>query len=444
MIAKRAVYITVFVFSLWLAGCGTAVPQTNETVVTAPTPMTAPTAGGNISPALPPTFTPDSQNIAAPTQTTQPTATAVQPTDTPIPFGQTSVQFRIRIPSLQLDRRLIGTVSSQITAVDETTGRAVQRGNQAGPLLELRQALPQLVLEPVPEGCENCVYFEYELPLVPASGAGWLRDPVMLASVENFLTAALGPHFPPDTVLGLRRGVSPYAPANSLALTADGRLWRWLAVDDEIAAPLPPEQVGETLLNTAVSVDSAPLADSYLVNCLRLPVETLYLNVTEPRTILLRCPGLALPTTLVPLYQQLDAWLAPVVAPAAIEQPPTAVSLTTVLDYTRPDASHLAIEMNGTITAVSAEGEVVTTTMTLEELTTLTQPFLESGVLQPGLTTLQQTDTAVYRLIIRSEQGLLDGSWPTADNRPILQELEQLMADLLESTPATPEASPTP
>ncbi|GAB4267972.1 MAG: hypothetical protein Kow0080_10480 [Candidatus Promineifilaceae bacterium] len=444
MIAKRAVYITVFIFSLWLAGCTTPSPQANETVVTAPTPVTVPTAEGNTSPALPPTFTPGSQSIATPTQTPQLAATAVSPTDTPIPFGQTSVQFRIRIPALQLDRRLIGTVSSQITVVDETTGRAVQRGNQAGPLLELRQALPQLVLEPVPEGCESCVYFEYELPLIPVSGSGWLRDPVMLASVENFLTVALGPHFPPDTMLGLRRGVSPYAPANSLALTADGRLWRWLAVDDDIAPPLPPEQVGEILLNTAVSAANAPLADSYIVDCLRLPVETLYLNVTEPRTIQLRCPGLALPTTLVPLYQQLDGWMAPVIAPAAIEQPPTAVSLTTVLDYTRPDTSHLTIEMNGSVTAVSAAGDVVTTTVTLEALAALTRPFLESGVLQPGLTTLQQTDTAVYRLIVRSEQGLLDGSWPTADNRPILQELEQLMADLLESTPATPEASPTP
>ncbi|HFQ94222.1 MAG TPA: hypothetical protein ENK32_09450, partial [Anaerolineae bacterium] len=134
---------------------------------------------------IPPTFTPlppgeqllPTQPVITVTQEPLPTA----PTKTPVPFGDTAVELRYTIPELNLDRRLQGGVNSQIILVDETTGKAIKRANQAGVLLELQQALPDLLLTAVPEGCTGCVQVSYELPFAQEEAEGWLQDPTLLA-----------------------------------------------------------------------------------------------------------------------------------------------------------------------------------------------------------------------------------------------------------------------
>ncbi|MBK7894724.1 MAG: hypothetical protein IPJ90_07540 [Anaerolineaceae bacterium] len=158
-----------------------------------------------------------------------------QATKTPIPFGANVVELRLTIPSLGLDRRLQGSVNSQIVLVDERTGFAVQRDNQASVLLDLQQVLPELVTTAVPEGCDSCVRITYSLPFSGVEGEGWLRDPVLLASLENYFTITLGPHFPAAAMIGLRRSASPYAPAHTIAVMEDGRLYRWMANQAEVA-----------------------------------------------------------------------------------------------------------------------------------------------------------------------------------------------------------------
>src|SRR5690606_7332989 len=123
------------------------------------------------------------------------------------------------------------------TNTDLQTDRQLVKTNQAAVLLEIQGALLNRQLAELPDDCDRCVHFSYELPLVPQQGAGWLEDPVFLASVENFMAVNLGPHFPPDTVLGLRRRASAYNVAQTLALTADGTLWRWLATASAVEPP---------------------------------------------------------------------------------------------------------------------------------------------------------------------------------------------------------------
>ena len=212
--------ILFFLFSLvFLIGCSgaasTATPTTAVVIVPDNAPPTiTPTLDNR---ELPITFTP-APTYEPPTATPyiSPTPSPTRPTATPIPFGETAVELIYSIPALNLERRLQGNIASQIIFVDEMTGEARQRSNQSSILLELQQVLPDLELEPVPQGCDSCVHFEYSLPLSEKSGSGWLRDPVLLASVENLMAVVLGPHFREDTILGLRRSASPYFPAHTI------------------------------------------------------------------------------------------------------------------------------------------------------------------------------------------------------------------------------------
>ncbi|VAW31451.1 hypothetical protein MNBD_CHLOROFLEXI01-2097, partial [hydrothermal vent metagenome] len=108
-----------------LVACATAAPE-KPPVTTIPIPTAQ---------AIPPTFTPapaGSQfNPSVPIVTvTQPPLPTVE-TSTPIPFGADVVQLHLSIPAVGLDRRLQGSVSSQIILVDEAAGLSVQRDNQA-------------------------------------------------------------------------------------------------------------------------------------------------------------------------------------------------------------------------------------------------------------------------------------------------------------------------
>jgi len=205
----KKLYLLFFLVT-FIVGCA----ESNAAPTLAVTPIPSPVA------EIPATFTPPqpferffpTSPVVTVTQPTIPT----RPTDTPIPFGDTVVEVRYQIPALGLDRRLQGSISSQIVIVDETTGMALKRSNQAGVLLDLQQVLPELLLPVVPEGCDTCVYIFYELPYADLQAEGWLRDPVLLASLENYFTTSIGPHFPPNTIAGIRRSPSPYAPAHTV------------------------------------------------------------------------------------------------------------------------------------------------------------------------------------------------------------------------------------
>ncbi|MCA9932865.1 MAG: hypothetical protein H6662_03965 [Ardenticatenaceae bacterium] len=423
-----------------------------EQAVSTPTavnPVVFPTASIR---ELPVTFTPvATQAIVTPTPPASPTPPA--PTATPMDFGETAVELHYRILALGLDRRLQGTIGSQIIFADENSGVILQRSNQGLVLLELQQTLPELDLEPIPDGCDTCVYVSYNLPLSHLSGEGWLQDPVLLASVENLLAAVLGPHFPPDTIIGLRRSASPYAPAHTIALTADGQVWRWLATEGNVDEPLVETAVSNAraTLNT---LTLEQLSSTYEANCAGVPAETLYLNngTTDISTDIL-CPGYTLPATLLPLYLALDAPLQEKLdtldGPA---RPPAGFPLAALLDYRRADGARLTIYQDGFIEAQDAATAVYTSTLAATDIFSLTTHLLDSGLLSSGLTsfTVQNTETetttvATSLLLLRGPDAVYDGRWQGEETAvaPLDTLLNQLIG-LVEENEGTAVATATP
>lgn len=432
-------WLVLAVSVLFLAGCGKAEngTPTSSQVVVIPTMVTR---------ELPVTFTPRGTPVPV-SPTPRPTITLPPATGTPTNFGDTAVELRYRIPALGLDRRLQGTIGSQIIFADEATGRLLQRNNQGMILLELQQVLPTLQLEPLPENCAGCVYLAYELPITGVSGEGWLQDPVLLASVENLLAVVLGPHFPPDTIVGLRRSASPYAPAQSFALTASGQVWSWLATEGEIDEPGAETAVSD--LRAALNnLDPDTLAASYSTTCPGVPLETLYLTQEEQTTtIAIACPEYTLPAPLLPLYLILDDAMAiklAASAPAGPPRPPAGFPLAALLDYKRADNTRLTLYLDGTTVAAAGGTAVFTTTLSAAEIISLTTPIIESGLVRPGLATFfNPAESGEFALLlVRGPQGVLDARWVGSETA--VAALDDLLDRLLGSGTLPISAAETP
>lgn len=431
---------------------------------------------------LPPTFTPprpeDRFNVTEAVVTVTQPVIPTRPTDTPIPFGDTAVEIRYQIPSLGLDRRMQGSISSQLILVDEVAGTAVKRNGQAGVLLELQQLLPELLLPVIPDGCDGCVFISYELPFANLQDEGWLRDPVLLASLENYLSIGLGPHFPEGTVVGLRRSASPFAPAHSVALTEDGLVYSWLAIDSEVGEPVPADPA---LIAAFAALEINRLDSQYVTPCQGYPLETMILRKNDVEGGLgILCPEYTLPSTLLPLYSQLDAVLAEKLAAsdAVLERPATAIPLTAVLDYERVDGAKMTIFDDGTTIARDTENNEITTYISPTQVVSLTTGLISSGAIRTGLNSfgvdatlpvtstngVSVTLTATPKpprtvLLVRGPGGLYDGEWFNTFDIPelavlnemlvgmfadaVLPEAEETAVPETNETPETPEAETT-
>ncbi len=401
------------------------------------------TATPFILPTLLPTITRSAPAAATATRTPPPEPSPQGTVD----FDQPVVELRYGIPALQLDRRLEGNVNGQITVVDETRGLAAIRQNQGGVLLELQSILPSLELEPLPEGCDTCVAFSYAMPLENAESEGWLQDPVLLASVENFTAALLGPHFPPATTVGLRRSATAYDVAHTLALTDEGLLYRWLATDGNVEAPIAVGSAAPELPALVDSLDGDELAAQYVVNCVSTPLETLYLNSAptpeaaapapgeaegdDGQTIRVACPAFSLPQSLQPLYLQLDALLQETLAGHGLPRPPTEVALEAVLDYRREDGARLALSLDGATRITNGAGETVTTTLSSTQVMSITTALLDGGALQPGLTAFTAGELENV-LLVRGSQGMMEVAWPAGEAPEAILEEVRVLDELME------------
>jgi len=388
-------------------------------------------------PTLYPSATADSRQPTA-TPTAAPTARPASTAD----LQQQLVELRYTIPALGLDRRLEGNVAGAVTVVDEAAGVAATLQNQGGVLLELQTALPELALAPLPDGCAGCVQFSYRLPLSGEEAEGWLQEPVMLASVENYLTITLGPHWPAGTVVGLRRSASPYQVAHTIAYTAAGELYRWRATDPEVAGPEAAEP-------PALPVLEPPLAGDYRVTCPGAPLETLYLPATEGEgaTATVICPAFSLPPALLPLYAALDAQAAPLFAADELGPPPSDIPLETMILYERPGVGRLLLLMDDTALFEAAGAGDEANSLSLEPGTvlSLTATLEESGALAQGVAGYTAAQAGSI-LLARTASGMAEAVWDGEPPEALAPGVEALVAvwEQLAAPEATPEPSPTP
>lgn len=439
---------------LSIAGCGLtgspAAPEDGQ----AP-PVQAPASTAMALPTLYPSATPPPTAQPTETRPVRPT----QPPDTPVAFDQVSVELQYSIPGLDLNRKLVGNVSGQLEITDEATGEVVARNNQPGILIEMQQALPRITLEELPAQCDLCVQLVYRLPLGDVAASGWLTDVQMLASVENFTAVYLGPHFPADTVVGLRRSATPYSVAHTVALTGEGQLWRWTAVEAQIDSPISAGERGAALSEALTSLNAETLQTAYAEDCPQHEgIETLFLNTGNFRgQIQLACPELALPANLLPLYLQLDALAREKLGDEAASGPEPIVPLSAILRYQAGEAKGMTIFQDGLIVTEGDNGKVITGTLQSTQVISLTQSLIESGALAVGAGAVV-SGTYTNTLFVRGPEQVHSLAWAEtfpaaiADQLAALDALWQqaMMASETEEitepqTPVlTPQATETP
>lgn len=286
----------------------------------------------------------------------------------------------------------------------------------------------------------------------------------MLASVENYMTTTLGPHYPEGTVVGLHRSPSPYDVAHSLAMTADGTLWRWLATSGAPAEPEPVAELGEELRSLVQEIPLNELADEYVVTCPGAPVEQLLFNpvaagvavedgvaaeptpeapTAEAVEVAIVCPSFSLPLSLLPLYSRLDTLLTDIVPEDGIPRPPRQIPLTTLVAYQREDGSNLLLLQSGEVRAVAPGGDVYTRTLAAGEVTGLTADLRENEGLESGVEAYAE-GAAPNSLLVRGADGMMEAVWVADPPEPLEEPVAALDLLLAELTGIEPEVTGTP
>lgn len=397
--------------------------------------------GTRVLPTIYPTATPFPSPTPASTNTPQPTA--VTPTE--VAFDQVVVDVAYSIPLLELDRRVRGNVAGQIEVVDQNSGMSVTLKNRPGVVVEMQQALPRATIEELPAGCEACVQVEYELPLTEQTGQGWLRDIQLLASLENYTAVVLGPHFPPGTIAGLRRGATPYEVAHSAAITSEGRLWTWTAIEDEISPPTMIEGLQDQAAGYLALIDWSTLPESVGHICYQGGgAESLLLDGPGGLELVeVRCPELYLPGQLVPIYSALSEAVGERLQGSEVAPPDLSMTLDTVAYYGRADGAMLNLSAAGQLHATDAEGARYTLTLTTTETLSLTVMMMDSGLLQPGPVALFEEEPGNV-ILIRAYDNVYELAWREDDEPPagLVQPWDDLLEMVLRT--ASPQIGETP
>ncbi len=370
-----------FWLNMLLAGCaGTPSPALETPVAPSATPAKDSEAAPPPSPrAVPSVYPTATQPPTLPAATPGPTRTPALPATS---LDDVAVRVRLSASTIALARRLEATLGGQVQAADKTSGLSAARANQSNLVREMQLALGNLRLEPVPADCAGCVLLEAELPSLERQVTGWLRDPVLLASLENYFALLLGPHFPPGTAVGLRRSASPYDVAQTVALTEDGRRYLWKATAGEIPAPTSAPDDLPAL--AAALAGAALLPNGYVAACANVPVETLVVALEgAPVYVPIICPALALPSTLVPAYQWLDRLFASQADEAAPPAPAPALPLAAVLVYQRQDGARATLRADGQL-GLQSPAAAMTVTVSASQMLSWTAALSATGLLAPG------------------------------------------------------------
>lgn len=424
----KKLVLLILVIQLLIVACSRS-SEKSETGPSTPQDVEADEAP---PPRILPTLYPTATRFPTPvpTNTSQPITTA--PIETPVTFDQLVVELRYAIPAIGLDRSLKGDVSGRLQVSDQLTDNTVERRNQAGVLIEMQQSLPDLTLEDLPDGCDHCVWLEYDLPLAGDQDAGWLQDVRMLASLENFTSALLGPHFPPETIAALRRSATLHQVAHTVAITADGRLWRWTATEGEIQGPILVEDGDPLLADVLDAIDLDDVGEIYAADCPDgAGLETLFVkNSEEAKQVEIICPELSLPTTLLPIYLILDGNAVDLFANQRLETQEPVLPKESLLHYRNSDGFRLTINTDGQTSVVDESGVTFSQTVTVSLAVSLTMELLDSEILRPGVESFLQGEEKNL-ILVRGPDGLFELGWD-GEADPLIQPIILRLDDLIE------------
>jgi hypothetical protein len=366
-----------------------------------------------------------------------------------VSFDQLVIEMTYSIPSLGLEIRIKGNVAGELEVVDESSETSVLLKNRPGVIVEMQQALPKAVIEDLPANCDSCVQIEYELPLTDQSGHGWLNDVQLLASIENYVSSVLGPHFPAGTIAGLRRDATPFEVAHTSAVTSEGELWTWRATEAEISTPILEEGVLDQVSSELGLIDWEMISDSVGHICYQGGGrETLLLESPDgPRQVEIRCPELYLPGQLVPLYKILSNAAAEILEGSDTAPPELPMTLDTWLLYRRTDGVSLTLAEDGLAQAIDSEGSIYTSTITTTQVLSLTNLLLDDSLLESGPSVFFEEDSGNV-ILLRAAEGVYEIAWAEESEDPsgVGALLDELISWLLQANDQTPGQTqePTP
>ena len=450
--ARLLAALVFFVLLALLVACG---GEPEIIVVTATFPAQRATVAP--IPSIYPTHTRESAFEVITEAEFSATPTVPRATATAVDFTQPALSFRYAIPAIGLDRTATGSLASVLTLRDETTGAEEIFPNQGGYLVQIETVLDQLALAPLPAGCDRCVYLSYSLPFAGQAAEGWLQDPIIIASIERLFTDALGPHFPPDTALGLHRRVAGYSIGHTAAVLADGTVWAWNAPDASIN---PPRQLTATerdqLLDFAVN---RLWGASYEAACPYYPHETLFIN--GDLQIDVTCPELSLPITLLPIYEGIDRFTADSLADERnVPYPAQPLPLDARIYYERIDQASITIFNDGRFVVTSAAGDQTEGQIRAEEVDGFVSQIIATEVVPLGVTLATQdeilneqdgveldTGEREYEelLLVRGDLGVHELGWSNGIGQglvPAVTVLDVLLIDEIGLPEPTPVSEP--
>lgn len=428
----------LLLFASFAAGCLTlpadpppppSLPSSGVIVTVAPLPSLYPTETRPLSEVLP----------------TQPPAERATrpPSPTPVDLNEPVLTLDLRLPAIGLDRSISGNVAGAVTLIDHATGDSVVMARSGRLLAEIRAALLETTVAQLSaDGCDRCLQISYSLPADGISNSGWLRDPILSASLEFLFSNSLGPHFPADTAIGFYRSASSYNVAHTIAVLDDGTLWRWVSPDDMVLDR--PVELSEADVDALLEqLNSQPLRlweDAYTVPCPGYPLEILSLRPagTGLKEIDVQCPELSLPTTLIPFYEEVTRLAADIIADERnLSFPDQPLPLSAVIYYLRPDGANLTLFGDGSVEATGPEGELASTTIPVELVDPLLADLTNSEVLPRGVRVLvNQEDAGNFTelLLVRGELGVYEFPWRDRVGQGLLPgvvSLEELLTDLV-------------
>lgn len=417
-----------------------------------------PTATNRILPTLPPITVAPLQPTFTPSDPLQQSAPTLQPqssdqqnvTPTPsVDLNAAVLGLTYKIPAIGLERTLEANLAGKLTLTDLANGNVVTVSNGQRFLTEIVAAIQanKDLFEPVPADCELCVTIGYNLPASGDSAEGALPDPTLQASIQRFFASRLGPHFPPNTVIGHHRTASGYTVAQTAAVTADNQLYRWIAADPQVTVSSPPALPDQATLDAWTAEIVKFNGVDLVTNCPNFPNETI---VYQDLPLNLRCPELALANSLIEPYQTAAELTTPLLADERnLDIPSTKLPFGAVLYYEQRDGSTLTIFEDGAVTATfpltptepitGTEAitptvlppETVNTIVPPREIEPLITPLLASDVIPRGVTAAVSNEQTEFEelILIRGADGVYEFAWSDGIGQELLPGIQIL--DLL-------------